>query len=120
MLRKHKALLAYVLVLTVFTAYVMLDTLVITRVYGKASDAEMQTEQSGGEHLIKNGGKKKSKKLNSNNKNVINQGRKCDFLWQFSFFSCIIRKKVVPLQRFLCHVVCVSSQKAIEPSWEIQ
>ena len=49
MLKKHKALLAYVLVLTVFTAYVMLDTFVITRVYGKASDAEMQTEQSGGE-----------------------------------------------------------------------
>ena len=65
-------------------------------------------------------GKKKSKKLNSNNKNVINQGRKCDFLWQFSFFSCIIRKKVVPLQRFLCHVICVSSQKAIEPNWVIR
>ena len=49
MLRKHKALLAYVLVLTVFTAYVMLDTFVITRVYGEASDAETQTEQSSGE-----------------------------------------------------------------------
>ena len=49
MLKKHKALLAYVLVLTVFTAYVMLDTFVITRVYGEASDAETQTEQSSGE-----------------------------------------------------------------------
>ena len=49
MLRKHKALLAYVLVLTVFTAYVMLDTFVITRLYGEASDAETQTEQSSGE-----------------------------------------------------------------------
>ena len=49
MLKKHKALLAYVLVLTVFTAYVMLDTFVITRVYGEASDAETQSEQSSGE-----------------------------------------------------------------------
>ena len=49
MLRKHKVLLAYVLVLTVFTAYVMLDTFVITRVYGEASDAETQSEQSSGE-----------------------------------------------------------------------
>ena len=40
MIRKHKYLAAYLLVLAVFTAYVALDTFVITRVYGGAG---MQT-----------------------------------------------------------------------------
>lgn len=42
MIRKHKTLAAYFLVLTIFTVYVMLDTFVITRVYGsaEASDAD--------------------------------------------------------------------------------
>ena len=39
MIKKHKALLAYMLVLAVFSVYVVLDTFVITRVYGEASDA---------------------------------------------------------------------------------
>ena len=45
MIRKHKKLTAYFLALAVFTSYVMLDTFVITRVYGveDASDAD-QTE----------------------------------------------------------------------------
>ena len=45
MIRRHKKLAAYFLALTVFTSYVMLDTFVITRVYGVevASDAD-QTE----------------------------------------------------------------------------
>ena len=45
MIRRHKKLAAYFLALTVFTFYVMLDTFVITRVYGveDASDAD-QTE----------------------------------------------------------------------------
>ena len=37
MMKKHKALLAYLLALTVFTAYVVMDTFVITRVYSEAS-----------------------------------------------------------------------------------
>ena len=36
MIRKHRALAAYFLALAIFTAYVMLDTFVITRVYGSA------------------------------------------------------------------------------------
>ena len=40
MIRKHKVLLAYLLVLAVFTTYVALDTFVITRVY---SGAETRT-----------------------------------------------------------------------------
>lgn len=47
MIRKHKVLLAYLLVLAVFTTYVALDTFVITRVYSGAgtqtSDREEQT-----------------------------------------------------------------------------
>ena len=47
MIRKHKYLAAYLLVLAVFTAYVALDTFVITRVYGGAgmqtSDRQEQT-----------------------------------------------------------------------------
>ncbi|MBR3376671.1 MAG: phosphodiester glycosidase family protein [Mogibacterium sp.] len=45
MIRRHKKIAAYFLALTVFTSYVMLDTFVITRVYGveDASDAD-QTE----------------------------------------------------------------------------
>jgi len=37
MIKKHRALIAYMLVLAVFTAYVVMDTFVITRVYGEAS-----------------------------------------------------------------------------------
>ena len=48
MMKKHKALLAYLLALTVFTAYVVMDTFVITRVYSEASgdgsEAAMQME----------------------------------------------------------------------------
>ena len=45
MIRKHKAFAAYILALTLFTTYVMLDTFVITRVYGDTSAAEEdQTE----------------------------------------------------------------------------
>ena len=42
MIRKHKKLTAYFLALAVFTSYVMLDTFVITRVYGveDASDTD--------------------------------------------------------------------------------
>ena len=51
MIKKHKALLAYMLVLTVFTTYVVMDTFVISRVYGEASgdgsDAAMQIESRG-------------------------------------------------------------------------
>ena len=48
MIKKHKALLAYMLVLAVFTTYVALDTFVITRVCGEetgnGTDAAMQLE----------------------------------------------------------------------------
>ena len=37
MIKKHKALIAYMLVLAVFTTYVVMDTFVIARVYGEAS-----------------------------------------------------------------------------------
>ena len=51
MIKKHKALIAYMLVLTVFTAYVVMDTFVITRVYSEASgngiEAAQQIESSG-------------------------------------------------------------------------
>ena len=40
MIKKHKFFAAYILALTLFTAYVMLDTFVITRVYGGASVAD--------------------------------------------------------------------------------
>lgn len=49
MIKKHKALLAYMLVLAVFTTYVVMDTFVISRVYsetsGEGSEAAMQIEQ---------------------------------------------------------------------------
>ena len=49
MIKKHKALLAYMLALAVFTTYVVMDTFVITRVYSEASgegaEASMQIEQ---------------------------------------------------------------------------
>ena len=52
MIKKHKALLAYMLVLTVFTTYVVMDTFVIKRVYGKASgdgsEAALQIEDNNG------------------------------------------------------------------------
>jgi len=57
MLKKHKAALAYVLALMVFTTYVFMDTFVITRVYGDAADqtagnsqnsqTELQTDEKG-------------------------------------------------------------------------
>lgn len=57
MLKKHKAALAYVLALMVFTTYVFMDTFVITRVYGDAADqtagnsrnsqTELQTDEEG-------------------------------------------------------------------------
>ena len=50
MIKKQRALLAYMLVLAVFTAYVVMDTFVITRVYGEASgegtEAELQIENN--------------------------------------------------------------------------
>ena len=50
MINKHKALLAYMLVLTVFTTYVVMDTFVIKRVYGEASgdgsEAGLQIENN--------------------------------------------------------------------------
>ena len=50
MIKKHKALLAYMLVLTVFTTYVVMDTFVIKRVYGEASgdgsEAGLQIENN--------------------------------------------------------------------------
>lgn len=49
MIKKHKALLAYMLALAVFTTYVVMDTFVISRVYSEASgggsEAAMQIEQ---------------------------------------------------------------------------
>ena len=52
MIKKHKALLAYMLVLTVFTTYVVMDTFVIKRVYGEASgdgsEAALQIEDNNG------------------------------------------------------------------------
>ncbi len=52
MMKKHKALLAYMLVLTVFTTYVVMDTFVIKRVYGEASgdgsEAALQIEDNNG------------------------------------------------------------------------
>ena len=38
MIKKHKALLAYMLALAIFSTYVIMDTFVITRVYGETSD----------------------------------------------------------------------------------
>ena len=48
MIRKHKILLAYLLVLAVFTTYVALDTFVITRVYsGEGIQTSDQSERAG-------------------------------------------------------------------------
>jgi len=48
MIKKHRALIAYMLVLAVFTAYVVMDTFVITRVYGEASgDGTVAAQQIG-------------------------------------------------------------------------
>ncbi|MBR0380789.1 MAG: phosphodiester glycosidase family protein [Mogibacterium sp.] len=48
MIRKHKILLAYLLVLAVFTTYVALDTFVITRVYsGEGIQTSDQNERTG-------------------------------------------------------------------------
>ena len=43
-IRKHKKLLAYMMALAVFTTYVVMDTFVITRVYGEAADSGSGTE----------------------------------------------------------------------------
>ena len=52
MFRKHRIITAYVLALALFSTYVFMDTFVITRVYGDASDAAGQestlTEDSDG------------------------------------------------------------------------
>lgn len=45
MLKKYRIHLAYVLLLTMFTTYVFLDTFVITRVYGEASDGSTEVQQ---------------------------------------------------------------------------
>ena len=45
MLKKYRIHLAYVLLLTMFTTYVFLDTFVITRVYGEASDGSTEAQQ---------------------------------------------------------------------------
>ena len=45
MLKKYRMHLAYVLLLTMFTTYVFLDTFVITRVYGDASDGSTEAQQ---------------------------------------------------------------------------
>ncbi len=45
MLRRYRIHLAYVLLLTMFTTYVFLDTFVITRVYGEASDGSTEVQQ---------------------------------------------------------------------------
>jgi len=50
MIKKHKYLLAYLLVLSVFSVYVVMDTFVITRVYGEGEgsgkEASMQIEHN--------------------------------------------------------------------------
>ena len=49
-MKKHIIVIAYVLILAVFTAYVALDTFVITRVYGDSNSANSitaETEQGG-------------------------------------------------------------------------
>ena len=46
-IRKHKKLLAYMLALAVFTAYVVMDTFVITRVYGEAADGSAADNTEG-------------------------------------------------------------------------
>ncbi len=50
MIKKHRALIAYLLVLTIFSTYVVMDTFVITRVYGEASgegtEATLQIESN--------------------------------------------------------------------------
>lgn len=43
MIKKHKKLIAYMLALTIFTTYVLMDTFVITRVYGEASELGTET-----------------------------------------------------------------------------
>ena len=52
MIKKHGKLLAYMLALAVFTTYVVMDTFVISRVYGEASgsgnETAMQIESKGG------------------------------------------------------------------------
>jgi len=44
MIKKHKALMAYMLALAIFTTYVVMDTFVISRVYGEASDSGIEAE----------------------------------------------------------------------------
>ena len=47
MVKKQKALLAYMLALAIFTTYVVMDTFVITRVYGEASDGSEAALETG-------------------------------------------------------------------------
>ncbi len=60
MIKKHKALLAYMLVLAVFTTYVIMDTFVISRVYGEGSgsgtEAATQLEGETDSGSVDNGG----------------------------------------------------------------
>ena len=52
MIKKHKALLAYMLALAIFSTYVVMDTFVITRVYGDSegtgTEAALQIESNDG------------------------------------------------------------------------
>ena len=43
MIKKHKTIIAYMLVLAVFTTYVVLDTFVITRVYSESSGSGVES-----------------------------------------------------------------------------
>ena len=43
MIRKHRILMANILILLVFTAYVIMDTFFITRVYGDGTEATEET-----------------------------------------------------------------------------
>ena len=53
MIKKHKALLAYLLALAIFTSYTVMDTFVITRVYseaaGEGTEAALQAESGDAE-----------------------------------------------------------------------
>ena len=46
MLKKHRIIIAYVLALALFSSYVMLDTFVITRVYGEAQDGSSDSSSA--------------------------------------------------------------------------
>lgn len=46
MIRKYRTIIAYMLALAIFTSYVLMDTFVITRVYGEASDVTAGQEST--------------------------------------------------------------------------